>query len=39
MDGIVPDVLVGLREADGPHREALKVSQKLAEAVALAAKR
>jgi hypothetical protein len=32
--GIQPDVLVGLRTTDGPHRQALRVAKKLAEAVA-----
>jgi hypothetical protein len=31
--GIQPDVLVGLRSADGPRRRGLRVAQKLAEAV------
>jgi hypothetical protein len=34
--GIQPDVLVGLRTTDGPHRQGLRVSKKLPEAVALA---
>jgi C-terminal processing protease CtpA/Prc len=32
--GIQPDVLVGLRTTDGPHRQGLRVSKKLPEAVA-----
>ena len=31
--GIQPDVLVGLREEDGPHRRGLRVAEKLSEAV------
>jgi C-terminal processing protease CtpA/Prc len=31
--GIQPDVLVGLREQDGPHRRGLRVAEKLSEAV------
>ena len=36
--GIQPDVLVGLRTTDGPHRQGIRVSKKLPEAVALAIK-
>jgi hypothetical protein len=31
--GIEPDVLVGLRNEDGPHRRAIRISRKLSEAV------
>jgi hypothetical protein len=31
--GIQPDVLIGLRNEDGPHRRAFRISQKLSEAV------
>jgi hypothetical protein len=31
--GIEPDVLVGLRTADGPHRRGMRVAGKLPEAV------
>jgi hypothetical protein len=34
--GIQPDVLVGLRREDGPHRRALRVVKQLPEALALA---
>ncbi len=34
--GIQPDVLVGLRTTDGPHRQGIRVSKKLPEAVARA---
>jgi hypothetical protein len=33
--GIQPDVLVGLRSTDGPHRQGIRVLKKLPEAVAL----
>jgi len=36
--GIQPDVLVGLRTTDGPHRQGIRVSKKLPEAVARAVK-
>lgn len=36
--GIEPDVLVGLRSEDGPHRQALRVAAKLPEAVERALK-
>jgi Peptidase family S41 len=36
--GIQPDVLVGLRTTDGPHRQGLRVSNSLPEAVASAIK-
>lgn len=31
--GIQPDILIGLRDADGPHRKAVRVAEKLPEAV------
>jgi hypothetical protein len=31
--GIQPDVLIGLRNEDGPHRRAARISQKLSESV------
>jgi C-terminal processing protease CtpA/Prc len=34
--GIQPDVLVGLRNTDGPHRQGIRVSKKLQEAIARA---
>jgi C-terminal processing protease CtpA/Prc len=34
--GIQPDVLVGLRTTDGPHRQGMRVGEKLPEAVARA---
>jgi hypothetical protein len=34
--GIQPDVLVGLRTTDGPHRQGVRVAEKLPEAVARA---
>ena len=36
--GIQPDLLIGLRNEDGPHRRAARISQKLSEAVNLALK-
>jgi hypothetical protein len=36
--GIQPDVLVGLRTTDGPHRQGIRVLEKLPEAVARAIK-
>ena len=36
--GIQPDVLVGLRTTDGSHRQGIRVSEKLREAVARALK-
>jgi hypothetical protein len=35
--GIQPDVLIGLRNEDGPHRRASRIGQKLSEAVNRAA--
>jgi hypothetical protein len=34
--GIQPDVLVGLRTTDGPHRQGIRVAKRLPEAVASA---